>query len=146
MVDKKTILQNVQNDLNQTNRPWEINVQGDSIIASWKWMDATFFSPNDVTNEVKEYKFIVTLLDNAKKTKKDINVQSSSSINGNGLSFGKSAFVGHQVSKSFTIGFGKDNSTDEVGVIKAKFDTSEIKKTIRDYLTNCGWKKKGLFG
>lgn len=146
MVNKEAILQNVQTDLNKSNQPWEVTIQGDSIIATWKWMDATFFSPTDITNEVKEYKFIVTLLDNCKWSEKDISVQNNTSINSNGLSFGKSAFVGHQVSKSFTIGFGKDNTSNEVGVIKSRFDTSEIKKTIRDYLTKCGWKKKGLFG
>lgn len=146
MVDKQSILQNIQNNLNHANQPWQIIVQGDSIIASWKWMDATFFSPNDVTNEVREYKFIVTLLDNAKWSEKDISVQSNVNMNGNGLSFGKSAFIGQQSSKSFTIGIGKNNSTGEVGIIKTKFDTSEIKKAIRDYLTNCGWKKKGFFG
>jgi len=146
MVNKQMILQNVQNDLNQSNKPWEVTVQGDSIIAYWKWMDATFFSVNEVTKEVKEYKFIVTLLDNFKYSEKDISVQNNVSFDGNRVSFGKSAFSGHQTSKSFTIGFGKDNQSNEVGIIKNKFDTKEIKKEIREYLKKCGWKKKTLFG
>ena len=146
MVSKESILQNVQNDLNKPNQPWEVSVEGDSIIAYWKWMDASFFSPNDITKEVKEYKFIVTLLDNSKWSEKDISTQSNVSFNGSGLSFGTSAFAGKQVSKSFTIGLGKDNTSNTVGVVKAKFDTTEIKKAVRDYLTNCGWKKKGFFG
>ena len=35
-------------------------------------MDATFFSPNEITNEVKEYSYIVTLTDKGKWTEKDI--------------------------------------------------------------------------
>lgn len=66
MITKQSILENIQTDLNQSNQPWEVTIQGDSIVATWKWMDATFFSPNDITNEIKEYKFIVTLLDNYK--------------------------------------------------------------------------------
>lgn len=145
-MDKQVILQNIKNDLNKPNQPWEISIEGNSIVAYWKWMDATFFSPNDVTNEIKEYKFIVTLLDNSKWSEQDASTQSNVSFNGNGLSFGTSSFSGNQVSKSITIGFGKDNSTGKVGIIKSKFDTSIIKNAIRNYLTNCGWKKKGLFG
>jgi len=146
MMDKQSILQNIQNDLNQQNQPWEITIQGDSIIASWKWSDATFFSPTEINDEVKEFKFIVTLLDNCKWSEKDVSVEKNTNISGNGVTFEKSFFSGHQVSKSFTIGFGKDNSTGEVGVVKTKFDTTVIKKSIRDYLTKCGWKKKGFFG
>lgn len=146
MMDKQSILENVQNDLNQPNQPWEVSVQGDTIIASWKWMDATFFSPAEINDEIKEFKFIVTLLDNSKWSEKDTSVEKNVSVGANGISFGKSSFSGHQVSKSFTIGFGKDNSTGEVGIIKAKFDSSEIKEAVRNYLKNCGWKKKGIFG
>ena len=146
IITKQSILENIQTDLNQSNQPWEVTIQGDSIVATWKWMDATFFSPNDITNEIKEYKFIVTLLDNYKWSEKDVSVQSDVSVNTNGLSFGKSAFVGHQSTKSFRIGFGKDNTSNEFGIIKAKFDTSEIKQAVRNYLTKCGWKKKGIFG
>lgn len=145
-MDKQYILQNIQNDLNKPNQPWVVTVQGNSIVAYWKWMDATFFSPTDITNQVKEYKFIVTLLDNNKWSEKDISTQSSSNINKTGLSFGKSSFVGHKVSKSIKIGIGKDNNTGKVGIIYSKFDTSIIKNAIRSYLTNCGWKKKSLFG
>lgn len=146
MVDKQTILQNIQSDLNQPDRPWEVTIQENSIVATWKWMDATFFSPSNITNKVKEYKFIVTLLDNCKWSEKDISHQDKTQINGGGLSSSKSIFIGSQTQKSFSIGFGKDNNTDKVGIIKNKFDTNEIKKVIRDYLTKCGWKKKGFFG
>ena len=42
-MDKQYILQNIQNDLNKPNQPWVVTVQGNSIVAYWKWMDATFF-------------------------------------------------------------------------------------------------------
>lgn len=146
MINKQTILQNIQNDLNRANQSWQVVVQGNSIIASWKWMDATFFSPSSITKEVRDFKFIVTLLDNGKWTEEDVSSQSKVNVNKNGISIGGSSFMGNQTTKSITIGIGKNNSTGELGVIKSKFDTSEIKNAIRNYLTKCGWKKKGFFG
>ena len=35
---------------------------------------------------------------------------------------------------------------EKVGIVESKLDTSIIKKSIRDYLKQCGWKKAGLFG
>ena len=60
--------------------------------------------------------------------------------------FGKTYSVGHQYEKTYTIGFGKDKNTDKFGIISSKFDTNDIKKSIREYLQKCGWKKKGFFG
>ena len=49
--------------LNKPEQPWEVTVEGDSSVARWKWMDATFFGPGQVTDEAKSYTFIVTLDD-----------------------------------------------------------------------------------
>ena len=38
---------------------------------------------------------------------------------------------------------GKNNQTGEARLIGFKFDTATVKKSIRDYLKNCGWKKAG---
>jgi len=69
-------------------------------------------------------------------------------MSGGKLSFGSSSnsFKGKTNQKSFQFGAGKDKQTGETGMISAKFDTTKVKQPIRDYLTNCGWKKAGLFG
>lgn len=148
MVEKQKVLQDAEKELNKDEQSWSVKVEGDSIIATWKWMDATFFTLSEVKDEDKEYKFIVTLKDNGKWKELDKTVETSKGINAKSgkISFGTSSFSGKSVQKSITIGFGKNNDTGEVGIIKSKFDTSIIKKAIRDYLTSCGWKKAGLFG
>ena len=145
MWTKEQILQNAMASLNKEDQPWQVTVEGDSIIATWKWMNAVFFAPTEVTDEVKEYKFIVTLLDNGKWKEKDIINESSAGFSKGGFGFNKSSFYGHTYSKSVTIGFGKDKDTGEVGIVKSKFDTSMVKEPIRAFLKGCGWKKKGFF-
>ncbi len=110
-------------------------------------MDATFFSPNEITNEVKEYSYIVTLTDKGKWTEKDITSEKEQNINvGEGkLEFGSSNFSGYTAGKSITICFGKNNDSNESGIVKFKYDTSIIKNEIKNYLQECGYKKKGLF-
>ena len=91
-MEKQEILENIENDLNQENLPWKIAIEGDSIIATWKWMDATFFSPGQIDDEIKEYKFIVTLLDNSKWSEKDISIAKNIGIDEKGVSFWKNIF------------------------------------------------------
>lgn len=147
MKSKEEVLNNALIVLNKPDKPWEVTIANDSIVVKWKWMDATFFSPNEITNEVKEYSYIVTLTDKGKWTEKDITSETEKNINiGEGkLEFGSSNFSGHTVSKSITIGFGKNNDSNESGIVRFKYDTSIIKNEIKNYLQECGYKKKGLF-
>jgi hypothetical protein len=149
-VEKQQVLNDAPNVLNRPDQPWQVTVEGDSIVARWKWMDATFFAPNEVSDETRDYTFTVTLTDKGKWKELDKSEQKSSgvSMSGGTLSFGSSSssFKGKQTTKSFEFGMGKNNQTGEVGLVGFKFDTSIVKKAVRDYLTNCGWKKAGLFG
>lgn len=146
--EKEKVLREAENVLNQQEQPWSIVIEGDSIIATWKWMDATFFSTAEVSDEQKKYKFIVTLKDNGKWKEIEQSQEKKASTNWkNGtISFGTSGFIGNSVQKSITIGLGKDKETGKNGMMKFKFDTEIVKQPIRQYLTNCGWKKAGLFG
>ena len=72
MKSKEEVLNNALIVLNKPDKPWEVTITNDSIVAKWKWMDATFFAPSEITNEVKEYSYIVTLTDKGKWIEKDI--------------------------------------------------------------------------
>ena len=148
--DKQTVLARAPGALNRPDQPWEACVQGDSIVAYWKWMDATFFAPHEVNNEVREYTFTVTLSDKGtwKEIDKTTNASSGVKMSGGKLSFGssKSNFSGKTNQKSYQLGMGQNNQTGQAGLIGFKFDTTMVKQPVRDYLTACGWKKAGLFG
>lgn len=148
--EKQSVLQNAPNALNRPDQPWQVTVEGDAIVARWKWMDATFFAPHEVTSETKDYAFTVILGDNGKWKEVDRTEQKSSGVNMSGgkIGFGASSqkFIGKTSQKSFSFGTGVNNQTGEGGFIKFKFDTTLVKKPIRDYLESCGWKKPGLFG
>ena len=148
--DKQTVLSQAPGALNSPSRPWEVFIDGDSIVARWKWMDATFFSPHEINDETRQFTYTVTLTNKGtwKETdaseKKSVGVQFS----GGNLTFGSSSstFKGKSTQKSVQFGIGRNNQTGEVGIVGFKFNTNTIKQPIRDYLTACGWKKAGLFG
>jgi len=150
IVQKQQVLFDAPAALNRADQPWEITVEGDSIVARWKWMDAIFFAPELVTEEIKNYTFTVTLGDNGKWKELDRSSEKSKDVEfkGGALSFGmsSSSFKGKKTQKSFSAGLGKDNQTGKVGVVAFKIDTELVKKPVRDYLEHCGWKKAGLFG
>lgn len=148
--DKQAVLARAAAALNSPDRPWEVKVQGDSILARWKWMDARFFSPQQVNDEVREYIFTATLTDKGTWKESDTTKEKSSSarLEGGKLSFGTStsSFKGKKFGKSVEFGVGKNRETGETGVVGFNFDTSAVKQPVRDYLTARGWKKAGLFG
>jgi len=150
MTQKQQTLYYAPGTLNRPELPWYVTVEGDAIVARWKWMDATFFSPHEVTNETRDYTFTVILSDKGtwREVDKTEEKTSGMKMSGGKLSFGSSSssFIGKTNQKSFTFGAGKDNQTGEVGLIGFKFNTTDVKQPIRDYLTYYGWKKAGLFG
>ena len=149
-VQKQQVLYDAVGALNRPEQPWVVTVEGDAIVARWKWMDATFFGPNEVDNQTRDYTFTVRLDDKGKWHELDTVQQKSQNagISGGKIGFGTSSstFKGKTTQKSFSFGVGQDNQTGQVGFIGFKFDTEIVKKSIRDYLAYCGWKKAGLFG
>ena len=149
-MEKQKVLADAPGVLNKPDQPWEVVIEGDSIVARWKWMDATFFSPQDITNAVKEYTFTVKLNDNGKYVETDRMEQKSAGVNMSGgkLKFGSSSntFIGKTSQKSIQFGIGKNNQTGDMGIIGFKFDTSAVKQPIREYLAACGWENSGQIG
>ena len=148
--DKQKVLYDAPFALNRPDQPWYVSVEGDAIVARWKWMDAMFFAPQEVDNETRNYTFTVTLDNNGKWKEIDVMERKSASAGSQGgkVGFGTSysSFKGHASQKSFSFGVGQNNQTGQVGFIGFKFDTAVVKNAVRGYLTQCGWKKAGLFG
>ena len=144
-MDKQAVLAQAAQMLNKPEQPWEVRVEGDSIIGYWRWMDAYFFGMHEVNDDTKQYTFTVKLSD--KGTYKELdyveNKSKGVSFSGGKLSLGtsKDTFKGKTNRKSYELGLGKDKQTGHVGAVGFKFDTTMVKKPIRDYLASCGWKK-----
>jgi len=143
--DKQTVLSQAPVVLNRPDQPWYVTVEGDSIVARWKWMDATWFALHEVTKEVKEYTFTISLDNKGKYKELDYTQEKAKgiSMNKGNLGFGTSmnTFKGSKSQKSFSFGIGQDNQADKVGFISFKFDTNNVKQPMRAYLESCGWKK-----
>ncbi|MFZ1459091.1 MAG: hypothetical protein WAT17_04395 [Candidatus Saccharimonadales bacterium] len=138
--------------LNKSEQPFSYRVEGNQIIGEWKYLDATWAAPLAAGNIDKEFRVTVTL-DEATHTftSKDHQSQSNSGISFNPLSgqvtFGTKSegFSGHMVKKEFGFGLGsahqKQNQTTVGGpTYQFKFNSSEIKEPLFNYLTQAGWR------
>jgi len=147
LTPKQQILQEAPYALNRPDIPWQVTVEGDSIVARWKWMDATFFAPHEVTRETRDYSFAVTLSDNRtwKELDRSGDKKAGVGMSGGKLSLGGSSntFIGKQNTKSFQLGVGLNNQTGQAGIVAFKFDTTPVKDAVRGYLASRGWKKAG---
>ena len=149
--EKQQVLYDAPQALNRPDLPWQVTVEGDALVARWKWMDATFFAPHEVTAETRDYTFTATLSDN--KTWRELDrsedkKKAGVSMSGGKLGLGTSSntFIGKQNKKSFELGVGQNNQTGQAGLVGFKFNTTQVKEPIRAYLISRGWKKAGLFG
>lgn len=142
--NKKDVLINIVKALNNENNPWQVSVEDDVIVGTWKWMDARFFDYDTITEEQENYRFEVILTDYGKWRENDISESKKLSFNPFSTSFSSELelFSGNSWNKSIKIGFGKNKETEEVGIIKFDFDTNKIKKPIRDYLIRCGYSRE----
>lgn len=133
--------------LNGDDKKYSITVDGDKIITTVKWMDAVFFAPDSVTDEVRQFKFIAKLNDNNTWLEIDESKAVKKSAGMGGLSMNYSSFKGKEISFNKTIGIGKNREDGSVGVIKIEFNSEEYKKPVSEYLASCGYKKtnKGFF-
>ena len=145
MVSKEEVLSTIGKDLNKDNQPWVLAVDGDYVSAKWRWMDATFFSLTDVTDEIKEFEFIVHLKDNGKWKEEVKDISHSINIGTNiGGSFSVNKNLGSKKEFHLNYGIGHDNKNDKSGLIKSEMNSDDVIKPIREYLESKGWKKSLL--
>ncbi len=52
-MNKEEILKKAYEELNKSNYPFEVVVDNDTIVATWKWKDGTFFDIGSVTREMQ---------------------------------------------------------------------------------------------
>ena len=133
--------------LNGEDKKYSVAVEDDKIITTVKWMDAVFFAPDSVTDEVRQFKFIAKLNDNNTWLEIDESKSVKKSTGMGGLSMNYSSFKGKEISFNKTIGIGKNREDGSVGIIKIEFNSEEYKKPVSEYLASCGYKKtnKGFF-
>lgn len=142
-MNKEDLLKKAYQELNKSDYPFEVAIDNDTIVASWKWKDGTFFDVGSVTREIQEFKYIVELLDDKTYIEND----SSFSVNSNGNvinqngSVNMQGFSGKQWNKHVEYTFGKDKNTGKFGIQKYSFDTNIIHKPIRDFLEQNGYCK-----
>ncbi len=139
-MDKQQIL-NGALLLNGEDKDYQITVEGDRIITTVKWMNGVFFAPDSLTDEVKTFRYIVTLTDDFTWLEMDESIATKKKGGSCGFGVNRSMFKGKQLAFDFSVGVGKDRKDGSVGVVKSVFNSEEYKKPVRDYLLSCGCKK-----
>ncbi len=149
-MEEKKMKQKVLTDvlsLNGEDKKYKISVDGNKIVTEVKWMDAVFFSPKEVTDEMKQFKFTVTLNDDNTYSEIDESKSVSKKVGAGGFGMQYSSFKGKEITFNKTIGIGKNKDTGDTGIVGTTFYSEEYKKPVRDFLKANGYteKKKGFF-
>ena len=112
------------------------------IVARWKWMDATYFGGISITNEIKEFATYIKLDSDGTYRWFDTENAIYSKFSPTEISAGGSSFYGKSWRYNKTIVLGKDNDTNNTGIVKFSLNTKTIHKPIEEWLKNNNYKKR----
>ncbi len=143
-MEKEELLKKAFEELNKAEYPFEVAIENDSIVATWKWKDGTYFDIGSVTKELQEFRYTVKILDNKTYIDNDSSLSNVQNVNylNQTASLSSEGFSGKQYRKHVEFTFGKDKETGKVGLQKYSFSTDEIHKPIRAFLERNGYKKE----
>ena len=128
--------------LNGDDKKYVITVEENKIVTRVKWMDAVFFSPASISDEMREFEYTVEINDDGTYSDIEKHTASDKGLNRKGLNFNKSVQVGHTKTYHRTIGFGVNKETGELGIIDNVFNSEEYKDPVRTLIRNSGYKRK----
>ncbi|WP_310602392.1 DUF3592 domain-containing protein [Anaerosporobacter sp.] len=127
---KRKVLEEAPMVLNKPNQSWYVTIEGNSIVANWNWKSGIYQSTEN------EFVYSVTLNDAGRWTEDLDKMEKISKHSGE-----KSWFVGKTYQKSVEVSFAKNKETGKREIEKKSMDTAEIKRAVRAYLKDCGWRK-----
>ena len=146
---------NVKNDMqrmveyfNSLKVPYKLEIVNDQYVkASWRWMDATYFTGVSITKEIQNFAVYIKLDDNGTFRWFD-NSDSLIAIPGasnsrRGTVATAQSFYGKQWRFEKTVVLGKDNIDSEVGITSFKLNSASIHKALKYWLNQNGYKQRG---
>lgn len=133
--------------INAMKKPFWAKAEDNVITVKWRWKHAADFNipAAAVTEEIREFKYIVTLFESGKYKATSQSTAASAGVSGGKFSFGKQVQLGKQVNIHKEISFGRNHETGHTGINTYSFDSRELTDTVKQVLTEMGLKKKGLF-
>lgn len=134
-------------DLNQPDLPFLVEQDGKRLIATWKWMDGTFFGPGSVTKETKEFCYVIWPEENGTYRDMDTEVESYQGVTAGErgplkFKWGSTALIGRSYHYNRTIALGADK--DGVGVKSYHLDSRMIHDHLRTYMEQHGYRRAGM--
>ena len=143
---KAMVFQNAIQYFNTGAYPFVAGIQGDKLVFTWDWKNALIvgLAPS-IKNEHAYFKCVVDIIGDKKYKITDISGSTTKSVGVNGISMKKDFRMGKQFGMNKTIAIGKDKNNNKVGVVTFDFDSRRIHGPVKQFLENCGLKKKGLF-
>ena len=148
MFDAKSDARKMVEEINSENLPFTLEIinieetNEEYVVAKWKWMDATYFSGVSITSEIKEFRTYVKLDNNGRYRWFDSTEEINQSLGIGGYNFTGTSFYGKQWNFSKVIVLGKNNETNEKGIVQFKLNTATIHKPIKEWLKNHNYKKR----
>ena len=143
---KTMIFQNALQHFNTGAYPFVAKIEDDKLVLTWDWKNALIVGLDaSIKNEHAYFKCVVDIIDDKKYKITDISESSSQSAGVGGITFKKEFRMGSQVGMHKEIALGKNKNTNEKGVVTFDFNTKRIHEPLKEFLENCGLKKKGFF-
>ena len=127
--------------LNGDGKNYVVTIDGDRIIVEIKYKDAYVVSPRSLQKDVEIFRVIAHLYEDNTYRESHQNIYTKSGFD----RFLRGGMYGNVSKVEKSISFGYNNISSELGPVKVSFNSKTYKRILRDYLSGCGYSKKGLF-
>jgi len=143
-VQKHIVLAEAPDALNRPDQPWEVSVEGDSIVARWKWEDPDWFKTQEVTADIRAFSYSVTLSDRGSWTDDSADRDRKPRFYKDGVRKNLRPALREltAVTAERGVSTGPDDEvrTEPLAPADPEFDVAAIQKAIRSYLLSCGYR------
>ena len=102
MIDRDELFQRAL-ALNGIDKKYSVTIDDNRIITRVRWMDATFFAPGTISDEVKEFEYIVEVDAKGKYREIDKSTSTTTTAGGGKIGANKQTFYGKQITFNKTI-------------------------------------------
>lgn len=139
MPDKEKVLQLAVQRLNDMKYPFTVTVDGNQLIAVWKWKDTTVLGSSMIAKENSSFRYIIRLRDDGTFYGFDADEETLFRGGADGKIYGGGKrFTGQEIRFHKEISLSKKNG--KMGLHTYGFSTREIHEPIIAFFETQGWR------
>lgn len=135
-----TYYNNAINYFKENHPEFNCFIEDGFFVVKYNYANDTYFNGSGISKYYEDYKCKIFIKSNGKFLVVETIDSEDKSLSTSDIGYSKSGFAGRIWNYSKEYSIGKNNNTEETGVIEHEFNTTSISKPVIDYFKSLGLK------